>query len=120
MGFHLCWAVHLQGRWEAQEEQPPAPHPHAALPCTALLTGLLIWNWFPWPFGSQSASKAQLTRPLQSGGLVPAPAVGSGVSKAVEKLWAKNTGDFRDFLEQDRLHFGVDLSFFGAHEHPLF
>ena len=55
---------------------------------------------------------AALTKPLQSGGVVPAPAVGSGVSQAVEKLWAKNTGDFMDFLEQDRLHFGTDLSFF--------
>ena len=63
---------------------------------------------------------AALTKPLQSGGVVPAPAVGSGVSQAVEKLWAKNTGDFMDFLEQDRLHFGTDLSFFGGKELQMF
>ena len=109
---HLCWVVHLQGRWETPEKQPPAPLPHAAVPCTALLTGWLVWNWFPWPFESHSASMAALTKPLQSGGVVPAPAVGSGVSKAVEKLWGKSRGDFLDFWEQDMLHFGADLSFF--------
>jgi len=56
--YHLCWAVHLQGRWETPEKQPPAAFPHAALPCTALLTGWLVWNWFPWPFESHSASMA--------------------------------------------------------------
>ena len=54
----------------------------------------------------------RVDKPLQSGGLVPAPAVGSGVSKAVEKLWGKSRGDFLDFWEQDMLHFGADLSFF--------
>ena len=62
----------------------------------------------------------RVDKPLQSGGLVPAPAVGSGVSKAVEKLWGRGREITCNFWEQDRLHFGVDLSFFGAHEHPLF
>ena len=117
MGFHLCWAVHLQGRWEAQQEQPAAPLPYAALPCTALLTGLLVCNWVPWPFGSQTTRKAQLRRPLQSGGVVPAPAVGSGVSQAVEKLWGKYKGHFILFWEQNRLHFEADLSLFVGHKH---
>ena len=48
---------------------------------------------------SHSASMAALTKPLQSGGVVPAPAVGSGVSQAVEKLLGRNTGDCTDFLD---------------------
>ncbi|XP_031409167.1 uncharacterized protein LOC109367120 isoform X2 [Meleagris gallopavo] len=86
MGFHLCWAVHLQGRWEAQEEQPPAPLSHAALPCTALLTGLLVWNWYPCSFWTDLENNASLIFPLPSGDVGPRPAVESGVSIAVEKI----------------------------------
>ena len=52
--FHWCWAVHLQGRWEAREEQPPALLPRAALPCTALLTRLLVCQPCPWLCGAAS------------------------------------------------------------------
>ena len=52
--FHWCWAVHLQGRWEAREEQPPALLPRAALPCTALLTRLLVCQ--PCPLQRVAAS----------------------------------------------------------------
>ena len=52
--FRWCWAVHLQGRWEAREEQPPALLPRAALPCTALLTRLLVCQ--PCPLQCVAAS----------------------------------------------------------------
>ena len=48
--------------------------------------------------------------------MVPTPAVGSRVSKAVEKLLGKIRGIVgrfcMGFLEEDWLRFGADLSFF--------
>ena len=80
--FHVGSNAHLQGSVDTREEQPPALLPCAALSCTALLTGLLVWKWFPWPFGAHCVTNTTLTRPLQSVGVVPAPAVGSGLSIA--------------------------------------
>ena len=39
-------------------------------------------------------SNALLTQPLQSGSVVPAPTVESGLSKAEQKVWGKNRGSW--------------------------
>ena len=118
--FHWCWAVHLQGRWEAQEEQPPAPLPNGALPCIALLTGLLVWIWFPWPFQAHSASNAVLTSHCNQ--VVWCQHLQWGQESAKQwKSFGRRTREIsRIFLEQDRLHFGTDLSFFGGKELQMF
>ena len=81
--FHLGADAHLQGRGQGRKEQPPALLPCAALPCTALLTGLQVCQPLPWPCGAACVPKAVWKGPLQSAGLMPAPAVGPQLSKAV-------------------------------------
>ena len=84
--FCACPDVCLQGRGGAQEEQPPALLPCAALPCTALLTMLLVCLPLPWPCGAACVPRAVWKGPLQSAGLMPAPAVGPGLRKAVSNF----------------------------------
>ena len=118
--YHLCWAVHLQGRWETPEKQPPAFLPHAALPCTALLTGFLSGIGFQghlclilpaWPRRQSHCSQVVWCQHLQWG---------QESAKQWKSFGLRTREILGIFLEQDRLHFGTDLSFFGGKELQMF
>ena len=90
--FHLGVDAHLQGRGEGRKEQPPALLPCSALPLHSLAHWVAGLKMVSLAILGSLCQQRRVGMATQSCGVAPAPAEGSGVSKAEIKVWVNAGG----------------------------